>query len=160
MSRKTKYTLVQKTQVCEDSILEWVRICQENGYEAFISRNHNSRYTKEFKLMVVKYVSDLGSTRDLAIKYKIKSNSTVNNWILKYNKQAELRNYKPVPEVYTMETRKTTKEERIKIIKWCLAHTNDYNKTAKKFKSSYAQVYQWVYKYKNDGEDGFSERRG
>ena len=184
MSRKAKYTLEQKVQACEDYIsgnksaiqiakeldmpssgkryiLGLVRIYRENGYEAFLSNNHNSHYTKEFKLMVVQeYALGLGSITDLAIKYKIKSDSTVTNWISKYNRQEELQDYKPAPEVYTMKTRKTTKEERIKIVKWCLDHNNDYKKTSDEFKCSYAQVYQWANKYKNDGEDGLSDRRG
>lgn len=184
MSRKAKYTLEQKIQACEDYIsgnksviqianqlgmsssgnvyiLEWIRRYRENGYEAFLSSNRNCHYTKEFKCMVVQeYVSGLGSIRDLAIKYKIKSSSTVKNWISKYNRQEELQDYKPAREVYTMKTRKTTKEERIEIVKWCLDHNNDYKKTSKEFKCSYAQVYQWVNKYKKDSEEGLSERRG
>lgn len=184
MSRKAKYTLEQKIQACEDYIsgnksaiqianqlgmsssgnvyiLEWIRMYRENGYEGFLSSHRNSHYTKEFKCMVVQeYVSGLGSTRDLAIKYKIKSSSTVKNWISKYNRQEELQDYKPALEVYTMKTRKTTKEERIEIVKWCLDHNNDYKKTSQEFKCSYAQIYQWVNKYKKDGEEGLSDRRG
>lgn len=184
MSRKVKYTLEQKVQACEDyisgnksavqiakelnmpisgykRIIEWSNKYQVNGTEAFISSHHNSHYTQEFKLMVVhEYLSGLGSAESLAIKYNIKSFSTVLSWISKYNRQEELQDYNPAPEVYTMNSRKTTKEERIEIVKWCLDHNCDYKKAAHAFKCSYTQVYQWVNKYRSDGEDGLNDRRG
>lgn len=56
--------------------------------------------------------------------------------------------------------RKTTYEERIKIVSFCIANNDDYQKTADKFKVSYQQVYAWVRKYKNNRCEALLDRRG
>jgi transposase len=56
--------------------------------------------------------------------------------------------------------RKTTLEERKKIVEYCLKHNHDYKGTASKYDVSYSQVYSWVKKYDADGEDGLCDRRG
>lgn len=43
-----------------------------------------------------------------------------------------------------IKSRKTTLEERIKIVEHCIA--NDYAASAKDFRCSYGQVYSWVSK--------------
>lgn len=184
MSRKAKYTLEQKIKACEEYIsgvksasriaqelnmtkhgrklvIDWSKKYKDLGVDAFISASHNNQYTKEFKLNVVReYNSGLGSHEELAIKYNIRSRSTVSSWISKYNRHEELQEYTPVPEVYKMKARKTIKEERIEIVEWYLNNGRDYKKTAAKFKCSYTQVYNWVKKYNLEGEEGLDDRRG
>ena len=41
-------------------------------------------------------------------------------------------------------SRKTAKEERIKIVNYCLEHNKNYKETAELFDISYTQIYQWV----------------
>ena len=57
-------------------------------------------------------------------------------------------------------SRKTSQEERIKIVNYCLEHNKNYKETAEKFDISYTQVYQWVKKYLASGEEGLIDRRG
>ena len=56
--------------------------------------------------------------------------------------------------------RKTTIEERKKIVEYCLSHNRDYKGTASLFDVSYSQVYSWVKKYDATGEDGLVDKRG
>lgn len=56
--------------------------------------------------------------------------------------------------------RKTTLEERIEIVKYCLESGNNYGETAIKYNVSYQQVYTWVKKYLELGEAGLEDRRG
>jgi len=56
--------------------------------------------------------------------------------------------------------RKTTLEERIEIVRYCLDHDRNYAKTASEYSCSYNQVRNWVLKYEEDGEDGLLDRRG
>ena len=58
------------------------------------------------------------------------------------------------------ETRKTSEEERIKIVNAYMARGVDYGATAVEYKVSYQQVYTWVQKYKELGEAGLEDRRG
>ena len=71
-----------------------------------------------------------------------------------------MEDYTPHPEVYSMSARKTTIEERIEIVNWCLEHNKNYKEAASKFNCSYTQVYQWVKKYSENGKDGLSDKRG
>lgn len=43
---------------------------------------------------------------------------------------------------------------------YCIKHDLDYKTTAKVYEVSYANVYNWVKKYKADGEEGLSDKRG
>nr|WP_279591716.1 helix-turn-helix domain-containing protein [Paenibacillus sp. F411] len=56
--------------------------------------------------------------------------------------------------------RSTTWQERIEIVLYCLANQHDYHKTAEQHKVSYQQVYQWVKKFEDGGEDALKDRRG
>ena len=56
--------------------------------------------------------------------------------------------------------RKTTIEERNKIVEYCLLDNRDYKGTASLYDVSYSQVYSWVRKYDATGEEGLSDKRG
>jgi transposase len=62
--------------------------------------------------------------------------------------------------VSMIKNRKTTMEERIEIVRYCIEHGNEYKIAAEWFQVSYAQVYQWVKKYQSNGEEGLRDRRG
>lgn len=56
--------------------------------------------------------------------------------------------------------RKTTIEERRKIVTYCLSHNHDYKGTSSVYEVSYSQVYSWVKKYEASGEGRLTDRRG
>ncbi|AVK64700.1 hypothetical protein C5Z26_11560 [Lactobacillus sp. CBA3606] len=56
--------------------------------------------------------------------------------------------------------RRATYTERIEIVQYTLAHDNNYQQAADKFKVSYSQVYTWVRKYQQAGADGLVDHRG
>ena len=56
--------------------------------------------------------------------------------------------------------RKTTRDERVKIVEDCIANNNNYNETAEKYQVSYQQVYTWVHKYQDKGVEALEDRRG
>jgi len=76
-----------------------------------------------------------------------------------YNNGIEIKDYIPNSEVYTMKARKTTLEERIEIVRYCLDHDKDYKGTASKYLVSYSLVYQWVQRYEKDSKEGLSYSR-
>lgn len=43
--------------------------------------------------------------------------------------------------------------------RYCIAHDNDYKGAASRFEVSYSQVYSWVKKYRESGEEGLEDRR-
>ena len=56
--------------------------------------------------------------------------------------------------------RATNWKERIDIVLYCISHNYNYQDTAASFHVSYQQVYPWVCKYGNGGEDALKDGRG
>ena len=182
MGRKPKISVEEKIFICEqylngikslgrlakyngintETIRRWINQYREYGSNVFQLKAHNRKYTKEFKQEVVEaYLRGEGTPEHLAVKYDIPAYSTVYSWIIKYNNLEVLKDYDPKPEVYMKEhSRKTTYEERIEIVKYCLAHNKNYKETAEIFDVSYTQVYQWIKKYSDSGEEGLTDKRG
>ena len=146
----------------ETTINTWVRIYKYQGVEGFVRGNGNKTYAAEFKQRCVEmYLRGEGSLREICAKYNISHDRLLSGWVKKYTANKELRDYDPKREVYMAEARrKTTQEERKEIVVYCLEHDLDYKNTAAKFDVSYHQVYDWVRKYRAEGEDGLVDRRG
>lgn len=56
--------------------------------------------------------------------------------------------------------RKTTFEERIEIVQYCIAHDHNYVETAANYKVSYQQARSYTIKYETDGVEALRDRRG
>lgn len=129
------------------------------GPEALKMQKRHQNYTKEFKQKLVDaYNSGKGSYAELASKYGIKNSSVITRWVLGYN-SSNKTTYSGAGGV-TIMARKTTLEERIKIIGYLIDNDIDYNKTSTHFKLSYQQVYTWYKKYLEHGVDGLNDTRG
>ena len=111
-------------------------------------------------MVVQDYVQNGLSLDELAAKYNISSKTVIDQWIKRYNNHIEQRDYCPHPEVYMAERKKTTKEERMEIVQYCINHDRNYKETAAKYGCSYSQVYSWVRKYDRQGTDGLNDNRG
>jgi transposase-like protein len=182
--RKAKYTVEAKVRAAErylrveasaaeiaaememgkrgkSTVREWAATYRENGIEGFHLKEGNSSYTAETKKQAVEeYLQGKGSLREISRKYHIPNKETLRQWVEVYNSNRELRGYNPRPEVYVAMRKKTTKEEREEIVRYCLEHGKDYKGTAAKYEVSYSQVYQWVRHYEEQGEAGLEDRRG
>ncbi|MDP4128297.1 MAG: helix-turn-helix domain-containing protein [Bacillota bacterium] len=55
---------------------------------------------------------------------------------------------------------RTNWQERIDIVLYCLTHDHDYQNTSETFQVSYQQVYKWVKKYEEGGEEALKDGRG
>ncbi len=56
--------------------------------------------------------------------------------------------------------RKTTFDERIKIVQYCITHDRNYGETAAKYKISYQQARSYLIKYEEHGVEGLRDGRG
>ena len=56
--------------------------------------------------------------------------------------------------------RKTTYNERVEIVAFCIENNDNYQLTSNKYKVSYQQVYTWVRKYKENGYESLRDNRG
>ena len=112
-------------------------------------------------MVVEQYLDGFSSAVDLAAKYKISSADILLRWVRLYNANKELMDYCPKRGVYMAESRrKTTIEERKKIVEYCINHNRNYKETASIYEVSYSQVYSWVKKYDDHGEEGLTDKRG
>ncbi len=154
--------IADKYSVTDKSVRRWAQRYKEQGIIAFSRGIGNTRYTSDFKQMCVElYVNGEMSEEEIVAKYNISSYSVLHGWIMRYNANRELKDYCPSREVYMAEARrKTTIEERKEIVDYCLSHNHDYKGTASIYDVSYSQVYSWVKKYAETGEDGLTDKRG
>ena len=152
----TKYNIGSKT------LKQWVAKYRFYGIIAFATKSGNTSYSSDFKTICVEAVlSGEGSVDDIVDKHNISSREVLRRWIKCYNANRELKDYDPKREVYMADARrKTTIEERKEIVEYCLKHNRDYKGTAGIYDVSYSQVYSWVKKYDDNGEDGLSDKRG
>lgn len=155
------------TEFCLDGkhssrqVREWSKKYIANGANVFDNNKSNKKYSKELKLMAItEYLNGEGSYGTIANKYGILKSDTLRNWVIKYNSHIGIDDYNPQPEVYMAKSRKTTKDERIEIVNYCLDNNKDYKGTAIKYGVNYAQVYSWVNKFKELGPEGLSDGRG
>ena len=150
--------LAAKYQIGSTQLREWVDKYRQHGLSAFQSKKGNTPYSSEFKtLCAVAVLSEEGSVDDIVAKYNISSRKLLRDWISMYNANRELKDYNPKREVYMAEARrKTTIDERMEIVHYCIEHNRNYNL----YDVSYSLVYSWVKKYDADGEEGLSDKRG
>ena len=155
-------TIAAMHSIGEKTLKDWVHRYREQGETGFWRGTGNKHYSKAFKTKCVEAVlRGDGSVDDIVAKYNISGRYVLCSWIMKYNANMELKDYEPKREVYMAEARrKTTMEERKEIVDYCISHNNDYKSTASKFDVSYSQVYSWVKKYRESGEEGLEDKRG
>lgn len=157
------YRLGQKYGVDAKCVRSWCKLYKQFGNEYLTENHSNLNYSAEFKQQVVKSYLDGGKTfQAVAAEYGILAPTTVRQWVMMYNNHEELTDSRPEGLISMVKdtTRKTTFEERIKIVEYCTQNSNNYALTAKEFQVSYGQVYSWVHKYNTSGADGLLDRRG
>lgn len=162
MEGNTSSTALSKKYGCGKRLVHnWLARYKSQGVEAFREKDKNQFYTSEFKRLVVEeYLRGGIGLEPLAIKYNIRSNVQIRNWVKLYNGHKELKSYGMGGGIYVTKGRKTTYEERIEIVEDCLKNGQDYNATAAKYKASYQQVYSWVNKYNAKGVVALKDKRG
>ena len=159
------YALEKKYDIVFGTIKRWHAAFKAHGEDTLDCHNSSlCKYSAEFKQKVVNdYLSGGGSFRFIAVKYGIHAESTVLKWVKRYNSHEELTDSRKVGD-YLMakdiKVRKTTLEERIKVVEYCVSNSNDYSAAAKEFNCSYGQVYSWVNKYNKKGVEGLKDGRG
>lgn len=147
--------------IAYQSIQRWIAIYKGCGISGFSKTNGNNKYTSTLKQQAVtEYLQNNSSLMDICIKYKIRSDKQLLDWILKYNSHNKLKTCGTGGTNIMTKGRATTYEERIEIIKYCIENDNNYAGTAEKYKVSYQQVYSWVMKYKVKGIDALQDGRG
>ena len=181
MSRKMKCSLEEKLkgikeyllgekaviQICDEMAIhsatfyDWLKIYNDVGEANLIVSTKNKYYSDSLKFNAVKdYLAGKGSLRNICWIYEISSPRVLRDWIKKYNGHKTFKYHNKQGDRIMTNGRKTTYEERIEIVAFCISNNDDYQATADKFKVSYQQVYTWVRKYKANGYEDLMDRRG
>ena len=144
------------------TVHSWVRSYEVFGAPDIDKGSVNTRYSQETKLAAVRdYLEGKGSLRDISAKHRIRNKGQLSTWIKLYNGHKDLRSTGGKrSEIYMTKGRSTTLDERIEIVSYCIALSNDYTKPMGKYGVSYQQIYSWVSKYEKRGVDGLIDKRG
>lgn len=153
--------IARKYGIAYQSLTEMVLRAQTEGIES-IKSGRNRKYSAETRNnAVLDYISGKGSQAEICSKYRIKSKSILRRWISCYNSGEDFKERSRSERGVTMKKgRKTTLEERIEIVAFCIANGKDYGLAAEKYGISYQQIYSWVRKYETKGAEGLADRRG
>lgn len=157
----TQIAMAKKYGVSIASFQRWIRKYIAEGTEGLKPSVTTKKYSAELKYAaVLDYLSGVASQEEICKKYKISSTTQLRNWILWYNGHKELKETRSGGNKLMTKARKTTFEERIEIVKYCIANDKNYALTMEKYNVSYQQIYLWVHKYEQKGIDGLIDGRG
>jgi transposase InsO family protein len=152
MSRKNKIAIVEKARitreytagyisreeaakragVVSDVITDWARIYRREGTLGLEPEEKNRVYSPELKKQaVLEYLSVGYSKHSICEKYEIRSRSQLRSWIemYKYSWRFQLRQ---VLRRRKLQGRCTTREERIQIVRDCIASGKNHGEMALK----------------------------
>jgi transposase-like protein len=150
-----------KYGVRKQTLYEWVRLYKIRGAGGLTPSTKNRNYSPETKRQaVLDYLSGGCSQRDICLKYDISNRQMLQKWIRRYNSHGDFIQPNSGGEIYMAKGRKTTLEERVEIVSYCIANNKDYGKAIERYGVSYQQIYGWVRKYEKVGAEGLSDHRG
>ena len=126
-------SIAKRLDITFQAFKQWVNNYEAMGADAFMTC-HNKHYSKaEKEQAVAAYLAGEGSHMDICKKYKIHSTTQLRRWIKKYNGHEELKVSGTGGLTIMTKGRKTSFEERIEIVEYCIAH--DHNYTARRIVS-------------------------
>lgn len=144
------------------TLQQWILQYEAEGTEAFLPGRRNRVYKPELKRRAVQdYLSGGGSLLDISKKYGLRGEKQLRDWIKVYNAHGDFNSVRfSGGGSYMKQGRETTQEERIQIVKDCLASGKNYGEMAMKYMVSYQQVRTWTLRFEEMGEAGLEDRRG
>lgn len=84
--RMSRAEAARRLGVDKSMVIEWVSRYKAQGELGFREQEHPTVYSAELKTSAVKeYISGVGSQREIAAKYGLRSKSTLKVWIKWYN---------------------------------------------------------------------------
>ncbi len=148
--------------VDRETVRDWIARYETEGAAGFLPYERNRTYSAELKRQAVEeYLSGVGSYREISKKYRLRSSKQLKNWVKVYNTHGDFNSVKfSGGGSYMRQGRETTQEERLEIVKDCIASGKNYGAMAVKYKVSYQQVRSWTLRFEEMGEAGLEDRRG
>ena len=181
MSFKHKYTFEEKERIileyqagthgfrelcriygmAQQALKDWIRLYETFGMEGLKTGSKASCYSKEVKEAAIQdYLMHTLPVKEILIKYRIRSTTQLKRWVKKYNGHEKLKASRTGGTAIMTKGRKTTFNDRVEIVQYCIAHDYNYTETAAKFGVSYQQARSYTVKYEAGGVDALNDRRG
>ena len=158
--KESQHRIASMFDVCIASVQQWIRNYESMGADAFTLKG-NKKYSEELKQQaVLDYLAGRGSQDDICKRYGIRSKAKLQIWIKKYNGHEELKSSGTGGNTIMTKGRKTTFEERVEIVQYCIAHGRNYTETAKQYQVSYQQARNYTVKYEAGGVEALKDNRG
>ena len=152
--------LANEFQISLASVQQWIFNYESMGEDVFLMKR-NKHYSAQHKMEAVQdYLTGKGSQVDICKKYGIRSKSKLQKWIKQYNGHEELKASGTGGCPIMTKGRKTTFNERVEIVQYCIAHEHNYAQTAEVYQISYQQARNYTVKYEANGFNGLEDRRG
>jgi transposase-like protein len=146
--------------ISQTSVQQWIFNYESMGEDAFLMKGYKG-YSVNLKTQAVQdYLSGKGSQTDICKKYGIRSKAKLQLWIKKYNSHEELKSSGTGGNIIMTKGRKTTFEERVEIVQYCIAHDRNYATAAQKYQVSYQQARNYTIKYVDGGVEALRDNRG
>lgn len=153
--------LAKQLKVHRTAVRQWITRYQAFGSEGLQDSCKNQPYSSTLKeVAVLDYLSGNYSQLELCGKYGIKSTTQLRNWVSKYNGHEKLKSSGTGGIPIMTQGRKTSFEERVEIVQYCIEQQNNYVETARKYHVSYQQVYSWTTKFETQGVEALQDKRG
>lgn len=139
----------------------WISQYQSQGSNGLRITSKNTIYSDEFKLKVVlEYLHGNESQLEICNKYGIRSATQLRQWVLKYNGHEKTKSSGTGGDMTMTKSRKTTFDERVEIVEFCITHDRNFAETARNFEISYQQARNYTIKYEEFGLEGLKDNRG
>lgn len=139
----------------------WIRLYNAFGFEGLRTSSKARHYSSELKQAAVNdYLSGKLTAPEILKKYKIRSETQLRRWIKQYNGHEELNSSGTGGSTIMTKGRKTTFDERVEIVQYCIAHDHNYAETSEKYQVSYQQARNYTVKYEAYGVESLGDNRG
>lgn len=145
----------------QGSLKSWKRLYETFGWDGLRTSSYASHYSKETKEAAIRdYLSHTLTIPEILKKYQMRSDTQLRKWILKYNGHEELKSSGTGGTIIMTKGRKTTFDERVEIVQYCISHDHNYAETAEKYQISYQQARSYTVKYETGGVEALQDNRG
>ena len=109
------------------SFSTWVSIYRNEGPSGLLDQDYNKNYPKELKLAAVTaYKNGEGSLSQLTERFGLRSKRQLRDWLKEYNTHGAIQSRTSGGGSYMRNPRQTTPEERLEIVRDCLANDKNY----------------------------------
>ncbi len=127
----------RRYNINQGSLKDWKRLYETFGWGVLKTESKTSHYSKEVKESAVQdYLSHALTVPEILKKYQIRSGTQLRKWIMKYNGHEELKFSGTGGNSIMTKGRKTTFEERVEIVQYCIAHEHNYSETSEKYQKN------------------------